>query len=319
MVARSWASSAVSILFMAPLHYPCRRTRYPGAKSIRNGGRSRGANGRLRYELARWGDSLGLRVPPTSTSTARPGRGRPRRCRGLGGRPDHGRRSKRRFALDDQLAGDAPRPLSIGSARPARTRAARRAHRPTTRRPAFVPRCVAAPRRGCSRHASSGRGASRVEGQYEKTSIDRRFGRPAARGTAFAQGDDWPKRNGAHRLPVHARRLAGQHRAAARRQAAATISASPSWSTTAPAPAARSPPTTSPSRRPTATRCCWATSAATPWCRISTPSRPTTPSPTSRRWPGSARSPTCCAAIPSFPHDTLPKLIAAAKAEPGKY
>ena len=51
----------------------------------------------------------------------------------------------------------------------------------------------------------------------------------------------------------------------------------------------------------------------------STPSCPTIPSPISRPWRGSARSPTCCAAIPSFPHDTLPKLIAAAKAEPGKY
>ena len=118
----------------------------------------------------------------------------------------------------------------------------------------------------------------------------------SAGGTGLRPGRRLAPAHRARRLPVHAGRLAGQHRPAARAPSSATISASPSSSTTAPARAARSPPTTSPSRRPTAIRCCWAISAATPGAAISTPSRPTTPSPISRRvaWIGTQPNLLCC-------------------------
>ena len=82
-------------------------------------------------------------------------------------------------------------------------------------------------------------------------------------GPAFAQGEDWPQRTVRIVCPFTpggsqdniARRLGAKLR---------TISASPSSSTIAPAQAARSPPTTSPSQPPTVIRCCWAISAAMP-------------------------------------------------------
>ena len=141
--------------------------------------------------------------------------------------------------------------------------------------------------------------------RHEKTPIRRRSGRAAVRRAGLRPRQRLADAHRAHRLPVHAGRLAGQDRAAARAPSSASYSASPSWSTTAPAPAARSPPTTSPSRRPTAIRCCWAISAATRWCRISTPSRPTTPSPISRRVAWIGTQPNLLGCHPDFPHDTL--------------
>jgi hypothetical protein len=132
---------------------------------------------------------------------------------------------------------------------------------------------------------------------------------------ALAQSDDWPSRT-VRRLPVHARRLAGQH---ARRLSAklGEYLASPSSSTTRSAPADRSPPTT----WPTAARRLLGAAGQYRQPRAgaaSLPGRPTTPSPTSRPWYGSARSP--ISVLPSrFRARHHPKLDVAAKAEPGKY
>ncbi len=122
-----------------------------------------------------------------------------------------------------------------------------------------------------------------------------------------------------HRVPVHPRRLAGQYRPPSRQRSSARNSARPSSSRTAPAPAARSPPTMSPSRHPMVIRFCWATSAATRWCRtsIAKPAYNAVTDLETVAWIGTQPNLLCC--NPSFPHDTLPKLIAAAKAEPGKY
>ena len=105
-------------------------------------------------------------------------------------------------------------------------------------------------------------------------------------------------------------------RAVAQR-AVGSNSASRSWSTTGPAPAARSAPARSPRPRPTATRC-WSIRRATPSIPRSTPTSPTT---RPRTWWASACSPqqpNVLVVAPSKGWKTAGDLVKAAKAKPGK-
>ncbi len=135
---------------------------------------------------------------------------------------------------------------------------------------------------------------------------------------AFAQGDDWPTRsvrivcpftaggsqdNIARRLGAKLGDYLGQSFVIDNRTGAGGSIAADN--------VAKSPPT--------AIRSCWAASAATRWCRISMP-KPAYNAFTDLEtvvWIGTQPNLLCC--HPSFPYDTVPKLVEAAKKDPGKY